>query len=164
MTAALALVSDIEAAKTSLAEAEALERKFAARLAAATLGQRSIHLFPQEYDSPRPGRAVRAHRIRLHRSVVALDACRRLGRGRASREEHRAAVAEWCGECREPRCMVEAINADRAARGARPRHNGTGGAPRLTAGTLTCSPAPFRGRVRDRRSTQLMRARPPLSF
>jgi hypothetical protein len=45
---------------------------------------------------------------------------RRLGWGRASREEHRAAVAEWCGECREPRCMVEAINADRAARGAQP--------------------------------------------
>jgi hypothetical protein len=29
-------------------------------------------------------------------------------------------VAEWCGECREPRCMVEVINADRAARGAQP--------------------------------------------
>src|SRR5712671_5762968 len=33
--------------------------------------------------------------------------------------------------------------------------------PPLTAGTLTCSPAPFRGRVRGCRSRQLMRVPPP---
>jgi len=77
----------------------------------------------------------------------------------ATKAAVRSFVRTWTAELKDRRIRVNAIS-------RRPRSSSgrTGGAPRLTAGTLTCSPAPFRGRVRDRRSTQLMRARPPLSF